>query len=194
VAGQVQVCEGRVEEASPAWFEGATVLANMTLEPVLALVRRLSLGSDPWGGAVSRPGRGAAAPAARGLRILAGTQEKSWSTKRSAVALPPAGGCTSRMGDHGTPPSTRGLTVARHRPVAAVPSGVGCSWPGRGSFRPAIHRPFGQHRRCRRAPGQEPGGRASVPARARTSGRTEPASPQPGDLVLFTFSYGFKQR
>ena len=77
VAGQVQVCEARVEEASPAWFEGATVLANMTLEPVLALVRRLSLGSDPWGGAVSRPGQRSRRPRRLVVSgILAGTQEE----------------------------------------------------------------------------------------------------------------------
>lgn len=40
-AGLVEVRECAVEEALPDWFEGATVLANMTLLPVLALLRRL---------------------------------------------------------------------------------------------------------------------------------------------------------
>jgi ribosomal protein L11 methyltransferase len=38
----VQVFEMGVTEAPGVWFEGATVLANMTLEPVLGLLRRLA--------------------------------------------------------------------------------------------------------------------------------------------------------
>lgn len=45
VAEKVRVYEARVEGASPAWFSGATVLANMTLEPVLTLVRKLDTGT-----------------------------------------------------------------------------------------------------------------------------------------------------
>jgi ribosomal protein L11 methyltransferase len=44
----VQVFEMGVAEAPGAWFEGATVLANMTLEPVSGLLRRLAVqGSRP---------------------------------------------------------------------------------------------------------------------------------------------------
>jgi hypothetical protein len=38
----VQVLETDVDGASSGWFTGATVLANMTLEPVTALVRKLA--------------------------------------------------------------------------------------------------------------------------------------------------------
>jgi ribosomal protein L11 methyltransferase len=41
VARLVQMHECGLEEAPLAWFEGATVLANLTLEPVLLLLRRL---------------------------------------------------------------------------------------------------------------------------------------------------------
>ena len=42
VAEVVEVHSVDVAGAPPSWFAGATVLANMTLEPVLALLRRLA--------------------------------------------------------------------------------------------------------------------------------------------------------
>jgi ribosomal protein L11 methyltransferase len=42
VSAVVSLHRADVGEASPFWFAGATVLANMTLEPVLLLVRRLA--------------------------------------------------------------------------------------------------------------------------------------------------------
>lgn len=42
VSAIVELHRVDVREASPFWFAGATVLANMTLEPVLVLVRRLA--------------------------------------------------------------------------------------------------------------------------------------------------------
>jgi ribosomal protein L11 methyltransferase len=42
VDGMVQVHECGVAEAPLSWFPGITVLANMTLDPVLALLRRLA--------------------------------------------------------------------------------------------------------------------------------------------------------
>jgi ribosomal protein L11 methyltransferase len=42
VAGVVEVHRAEVSDTSPFWFAGATVLANMTLEPVLALVRKIA--------------------------------------------------------------------------------------------------------------------------------------------------------
>lgn len=41
VAGLVEVHECGVEEAPSAWFAGVTVLANMTLTPVQALLQRM---------------------------------------------------------------------------------------------------------------------------------------------------------
>jgi len=46
----VEVHQADIEGASPYWFAGATVLANMTLEPVLALIRRLAHGQGSWDG------------------------------------------------------------------------------------------------------------------------------------------------
>ncbi len=43
VGGVVEIHQTDVAAASAYWFAGATVLANMTLEPVLALVRRFGL-------------------------------------------------------------------------------------------------------------------------------------------------------
>lgn len=57
VGAVVTVRECDVGDALPEWFQGATVLANMTLEPVLALVRKV-------GPAMSA--RAAAGPAAGG--------------------------------------------------------------------------------------------------------------------------------
>jgi ribosomal protein L11 methyltransferase len=42
VGAIVQLQRADVRDASPFWFAGATVLANMTLEPALVLVRRLA--------------------------------------------------------------------------------------------------------------------------------------------------------
>ena len=47
VDGLVQVHEVEVAAAPPPWFPDATVLANMTLEPVLSLLRRLSANAGP---------------------------------------------------------------------------------------------------------------------------------------------------
>ena len=73
VQGTVDVREADVAGASPDWFAGATVVANMTLEPVTALVRKLA----------TRPVvfPGSASVSARLLRlvvsgILAGNQER----------------------------------------------------------------------------------------------------------------------
>jgi ribosomal protein L11 methyltransferase len=49
VAHRVRVWEAGVDEAEAAWFEEATVLANMTLEPVLELLRRLAPETGPPG-------------------------------------------------------------------------------------------------------------------------------------------------
>lgn len=48
VAGVVEIHQAGVEGASAYWFSGATVLANMTLDPVLALIKRLSRRRDDW--------------------------------------------------------------------------------------------------------------------------------------------------
>jgi len=97
------------------------------------------------------------------------------------------------MGDHGTPPSTRGLTVARHTPG-----------------RSRSERRRVQLARAGIIPAGDPTGRsaniAGVVVRRGKSLEVEPLfqpgpalpversplRPQPGDLVLFTFSYGFK--
>ena len=69
----VEVSQVDVARASAYWFEGATVLANMTLEPVLALLRKIAVDRASWSGA---------GPATRGPRrivvsgILAGDQER----------------------------------------------------------------------------------------------------------------------
>lgn len=42
VDAQVQIHEANTDSAQEAWFDGATVLANMTLEPVSLLLRRLA--------------------------------------------------------------------------------------------------------------------------------------------------------
>jgi ribosomal protein L11 methyltransferase len=62
VEGSVEVYERDVADAPLVWFERATVLANMTLEPVIALVRRLA--AQPLAGRLVAAG------------ILAGTQER----------------------------------------------------------------------------------------------------------------------
>jgi ribosomal protein L11 methyltransferase len=55
----VEVREVEVAEASPSWFVDATVLANMTLEPVLSLVRIVKADAGPRAGAamLGRPRR-----------------------------------------------------------------------------------------------------------------------------------------
>jgi ribosomal protein L11 methyltransferase len=62
VGGLVEVYERDVAGAQLVWFERATVLANMTLEPVTALVRRLA--AQPLAGRLVAAG------------ILAGMQER----------------------------------------------------------------------------------------------------------------------
>jgi ribosomal protein L11 methyltransferase len=92
VAEQVQLVEAEVEEASLAWFVGATVLANMTLEPVIALLRRLSPGSNDEGGPASR-----IEPAGRRPRrlvvsgILAGAQEGTLVSEAARCGFVPGG-------------------------------------------------------------------------------------------------------
>ena len=55
VAGIVEVHQTDIESASSYWFSGATVLANMTLDPVLALLRRLARPLDGWADVSIRP-------------------------------------------------------------------------------------------------------------------------------------------
>jgi ribosomal protein L11 methyltransferase len=50
VGGIVEVHQTDVAGASSYWFGGATVLANMTLEPVLVLVRKLAYREHSWTG------------------------------------------------------------------------------------------------------------------------------------------------
>jgi ribosomal protein L11 methyltransferase len=73
VEGIVEVHLTDVAGASLYWFSGATVLANMTLEPVLALVRRLGSQQGGWGAGVV-PGGGPARLVVSG--ILEGAQER----------------------------------------------------------------------------------------------------------------------
>jgi ribosomal protein L11 methylase PrmA len=78
VGGVVQVHELAFSDATPNWFAGATVLANMTLEPVLGLLRKLARDSAHQAGVA--PGS-EAAMLGRPLRlvvagILAGAQEQ----------------------------------------------------------------------------------------------------------------------
>jgi ribosomal protein L11 methyltransferase len=63
VRGEVEVHEADIDSAEDRWFVGATVLANMTLEPVSLLLRRLAT-------MTSRPRRIVASG------ILAGSQEE----------------------------------------------------------------------------------------------------------------------
>ena len=63
VQSEVEVHEADVDGAREGWFHGATVLANMTLEPVSLLLRRLA-------GAAARPRRLVVSG------ILAGSQEE----------------------------------------------------------------------------------------------------------------------
>lgn len=72
VRGMVEIYESDIDQASPDWFAGATVLANMTLAPVTALFRRFI--SQP--GALSGGGEMAGRPARVVVSgILAGAQE-----------------------------------------------------------------------------------------------------------------------
>ena len=68
----VEVHQAPIEGASPYWFAGATVLANMTLEPVLALIRRLAHRQGSWDG-VGSPASGPTRLVVSG--ILEGAQE-----------------------------------------------------------------------------------------------------------------------
>ncbi|MFH0917345.1 MAG: 50S ribosomal protein L11 methyltransferase [bacterium] len=73
VEEMVRVREADVAGASPDWFSGATVAANMTLESVTALVRKLATGSAAFPGCASvtaRVGRLVVSG------ILAGEQER----------------------------------------------------------------------------------------------------------------------
>jgi ribosomal protein L11 methyltransferase len=79
VADKVRVCEARVEEASLAWFSGATVLANMTLEPVLVLVRRLGLAGP---GRASGRSRRALPPTRTGLPARTGLPSRTTAHSR----------------------------------------------------------------------------------------------------------------
>jgi ribosomal protein L11 methyltransferase len=73
VGGIVEVHQTDVAGASPYWFAGATVLANMTLEPVVALVRRLAPDQGSWG----RMGSPASGPTRLVVSgILEGAQER----------------------------------------------------------------------------------------------------------------------
>ncbi len=49
VAGIVEMHQTDIEGASLFWFSGATVLANMTLDPVLLLLQKLAPLSRQWG-------------------------------------------------------------------------------------------------------------------------------------------------
>jgi ribosomal protein L11 methyltransferase len=74
VAEVVELHECAVAEAPISWFSGVTVLANMTLEPVMALVRRL---------ADARPSRLVVAG------ILAGIQEQEFVGEAGRRGLKP---------------------------------------------------------------------------------------------------------
>jgi len=79
VGGLVEVHQTDIAGASPYWFADATVLANMTLEPVVCLLRRLAAEHGSWTG-LGSPGRlGVAASGPVRLvvsGILAGEQER----------------------------------------------------------------------------------------------------------------------
>jgi ribosomal protein L11 methyltransferase len=49
VAGVVEIHQTDIDGASGFWFSGATVLANMTLDPVLVLLRKLTGLAGNWG-------------------------------------------------------------------------------------------------------------------------------------------------
>ncbi len=75
VAGVVEVFQTDIEGASLYWFSGATVLANMTLDPVLALLDKLS--SLSLHGSCAGEGASARRPERVIVSgILAGEQEK----------------------------------------------------------------------------------------------------------------------
>jgi ribosomal protein L11 methyltransferase len=74
VADAVQVRECGLAEAPLSWFRGVTVLANMTLEPLSALVRRL---------ADARPSRLVVAG------ILSGDQEQEFLTLAGRYGFEP---------------------------------------------------------------------------------------------------------
>ena len=77
VADAVDVRECGVEDADPTWFAGTVVLANMTLAPVLTLVRLLAPATADRPCGAQRPRDEAAALPRRLVvsGILAGSQE-----------------------------------------------------------------------------------------------------------------------
>ena len=75
----VEIHQTDIEDASPYWFAGATVLANMTLEPVVALLRRLAPQAGTWSGAGATAG-----PPER--VIVSGILEGEQETRLLAVA------------------------------------------------------------------------------------------------------------
>ncbi len=68
VQATVEVHEVDVAGAAPEWFVGANVVANMTLEPVLALIRKLGCGAAGEAAAVP----GSIAPGSTATRQAAG--------------------------------------------------------------------------------------------------------------------------
>lgn len=72
VAGIVEIHETDIEGAFPHWFPGATVLANITLDPVVSLIKKLS---SLW---LGRGDSGLIRPPSRLIvsGILAGEQER----------------------------------------------------------------------------------------------------------------------
>jgi len=72
VVGIVEIHETDIEGALPHWFSGATVLANMTLDPVVSLIKKLFLQG------IGRSESGLIRPPSRLIvsGILAGEQER----------------------------------------------------------------------------------------------------------------------
>ncbi|MBN1630166.1 MAG: 50S ribosomal protein L11 methyltransferase, partial [Thermoleophilia bacterium] len=66
VGGVVEVHNVDIAGASPGWFAGATVLANMTLEPVTALLRKLAAETGGW----TRTRTGGGLPAGGPNRVI----------------------------------------------------------------------------------------------------------------------------
>ncbi|MBN1319533.1 MAG: 50S ribosomal protein L11 methyltransferase [Thermoleophilia bacterium] len=75
----VRIHETDLDGAPGAWFAGATVLANMTLEPVVALVRKLN-------GGEGAPDASAAAAGAKGPAAMAGRAAATDPPRRVVVS------------------------------------------------------------------------------------------------------------
>lgn len=97
VGSVVTLYEKGVDEADLDWFSGATVLANMTLEPVSILLRRLATlkgarAAASGGAAIEQPGTGGAGALPARLvvsGILAGEQERELLRLAADVGFAP---------------------------------------------------------------------------------------------------------